>query len=954
MTLSGICHFAALRCRRRAARLVAVGWVFRISLGICGAGICEAAEPIPPAQITALETELVQGMRGTSRIDVRRACKSVTRKASALLKASPEAPNRYAVLGIQFKGQKQLLGLENSEENIAAIFDICRQLMDAPDDYAEARFEAEMLLSERDLAAAEATVAERAKALEEIIPRYRGTPAEPRSLMIASLIATKLQMFDLEKTLFNTMRERLPGHHEIIQWRRKHAGLGKLEVMFAGTFNRADGTPLTFPHDVMGHLSIMVFWSQETPGVEEYLKQVKELEVQYPDRFDVFSFNLDELPDGGAAALRKLKLDWTVMRLPGGKEHPAFRSYAQQDPAGIFVNAYGRAMLSPTPEEKFELSGERINDERYLAQMQSLFIGEFLLTVEEPVDTTGSTDKVRPVVPTGRELDKLQAIQACFVAPPFRYRLTRKETMANYQKAERLCVAAIKAGPKAADISTVRNHRIIALLGMWNMAGEPKYLAEAVKEAKTALATELPAGADVVARFCLAKDQLRSSEAAQGESVVSGFLAECGGTNAPSSAPAPERSAHGAGQALAAAAILALDANSRDLHERYRAKLLTIPEGNDPVLWPVVTFLRDRIHTYDVLRGNTIWRHRQRERRRMRMHIINHGGDPRRDPLPAITLKTLDGGTLSLPRDTNGKLTLLVFVEPSADPDAEFPLNGEFIIKGGIAATAWQRTGFLPYACDLADKHINKDLNTVVAFLSDGAERIKAFMKTRKLTCRAAMVPGGLANPMVRRLGILSADRTPNVFLLRRDGTIAWHASGVPHVDTGAYANMLGSKVQIEVCELEHAYQALEKGDVKEAARVFGGPYLAFSPDRYGWRAPRYHGQAIAHMGAKNWAAALESIDKAIDAKKLKYFMGRRSKDPANWRKEAATVTVEKPDDILTELWAIKADVLAKLGRKEEAATVGRRSKEEANIEPPSIYKAFHERLGNCRLKIDD
>ncbi len=48
---------------------------------------------------------------------------------------------------------------------------------------------------------------------------------------------------------------------------------------------------------------------------------------------------------------------------------------------------------------------------------------------------------------------------------------------------------------------------------------------------------------------------------------------------------------------------------------------------------------------------------------------------------------------------------------------------------------------------------------------------------------------------------------------------------------------------------------------------------------------------------------------------------------------EAATVKVERPDDILTELWATKAVILEKLGRKEEAAEVGRRSKEAATPE---------------------
>jgi len=632
------------------------------------------------------------------------------------------------------------------------------------------------------------------------------------------------------------------------------------------------------------------------------------------------------LRDGGMAALRKQGLGWTVMRLPGGRNHPAFRSYAQNDPAGIFVNAYGRALLSPkgAQGEKFELNAQRISDERYLAQLQSLFIGDFLVTAE----------------PDQRQTPKLAAIQKCFIAAPLRYRLKPEQALANYTKAEKLCADAIKAAPKT-DISALRNRRIIALMGMWNLAGEPAYLAQAVKEAKAALATTLPPGADVVARFCLAKDTLRTSATVKMESVVSAFLADCGGAEAPASA-------------VAAAAILALDANARGLHERTRATLLAAAESDNPMLWPVVAFLRDLVHTYDLLRANFIYRHSKRERQlRMRGQIANLGGEPRTDRLPEIELKTLNGGTLSLPRKSTGKLTLLVFVEPSADPNAEFPLNDNEegkVKKGGTAATAWERVGLLSHASSLADRHVNKDLNTIVAVLSDDAARIAALMKARKLTCQATMVPGGLANPMVRRLGILSADRTPNIFLLRRDGSIAWQATGVPHVDAGEFASMLASKVQIEVCELEHAYQALEKGDFKEAARVFGGPYLPWMPDRFGWRSSRYHGQAVAHVGAKDWTAALESIDKAIDARKLKYFKGRRSKNPTHWRTEAATITVQQPDNILVELWAIKALALDKLGRKEEAAQMRRRSEESASTEPPSVYEEFHGKLKKVRL----
>ncbi len=754
----------------------------------------------------------------------------------------------------------------------------------------------------------------------------------------------KLQARDLIKKHYNTMRERFPGDPDIIQWRWKHAGLGKLEVMFAGTFDGVDGMPLSFPVDRMGHLCIMVFWSRDAPGYVSYLKQVHELQVQYPGRFDVFSFNLDELPDGGMAALRQLDLDWTVLRLPGGRNHPAFRSYAQKDPIGIFVNAYGRALLSPKAklEETFALPGERINDERYLAQLQSLFIGEFLAgSGEWPSSAKPTADRQvarsRESAPSSKLESELKAIHDCFVPSPFRYRLKTEEALANYRKAEQLCAASINKAPEATDLWMVRNHRIIALLGMWKVADEPKYLAEAVKEAKAALATELPAGADVVARFCLAKDRLRSSEPAKRESIVSEFLADCGGSDAPASA-------------VAAAAILALDANARDLHERCRARLLAVPDGDHPMLWPLVTFLRDRVHTYDLLRGNYVWRHRQRERASIRGHIINLGGDPTTNRLPAITLKSLGGATLELPRDTNGKLTLLVFVEPSAEPNAEFRIDADEEGKDQNEP----HHSFLRDACKLADRHVNKDVMTIAACLSEDAERIKALMKTRKLTCRAAMVPGGLANPMVRRLGILSADRTPNVFLLRRDGTIAWHASGVPHVDNFAWTHLLAAKVQIEVCEVEHAYKALAQGDDKEAARVFGGPYLPWSPDRSGWRPPRYHGQAVAYMGLKDWEAALESIDTAIDAQRLKYYEGKRSKDPADWRKYAAKVTVKEPDDVLVELWATRALILEQLGRKEEAAEMRQRSEAPPTTESTSVYTSFHERLKHWRMNSRD
>lgn len=410
--------------------------------------------------------------------------------------------------------------------------------------------------------------------------------------------------------------------------------------------------------------------------------------------------------------------------------------------------------------------------------------------------------------------------------------------------------------------------------------------------------------------------------------MIQDLLKKTGGAEAPS-------------LAYAAATILALNANSRDLHDRYCAPLLAAPGGGNPALWSMVSFLRDRVYTYRLLKAN----HIKNERESVRDYMINHGTAPMRDVLPTMTLKTLDGRTLTLPQDTKGKLTLLVFVEPSAEPDAEFPVDlGEEEDKK-------PHHHYLQFACDLQDKHLNKDLTTIVASLSEDAEHIHALMKSRGLTCQAAIVPGGLANPIVRRLGILSADRIPNAFLVRRDGSIVWRASGLPYGDAEKFVNLLAAKVHIEACEVETAYEALNKGDFKEAARIFGGPYLPWDPDRFGWRPPRYHGKALAYMELKDWKAALESIEVAIEAQNLKYLPGRKREKAPNWRKDAAKVTVTNPDEILIELWSIKAEILSKLGRSDEASQIRQRYTKPTTVFPPGVYKSFHEKLKDWKTR---
>ena len=858
-------------------RSAAIDSIRRLSVAVVtcllfAAPVCIAEQgPIPPARITALEQELAHGMTQASAIDIRRACKSVARQAAGLLEASPEAPNRYAVLAVLFNGQKELLRLENTVENCAAIFETCGKLLDAPDEYAQTRFEAEMLLSERDLAEKNATVSERIQVLEKRLARYRGTRAEPRSLIIAWFIANQFQAFDLVETVRGRMAERCAGDRDVTAFLRRQAPSERVNAVFSGTYKMAGGGELTFPHDCLGHHYLIVFWSKAKAGYEDFLKNVKARQQEFPGRFEVYSFNLDTLPDAGQSILRDIGLDATAMHLPGGRSSAAYGAYAGKHPVSRLVNGQGRVYLRGQQEQ--DIIERWLDDARYLAQFRYLYSGEFLADSGEWQGASGKG----PGAGSGLA-SELQAIRECFVAPPFRYRLTQKQELANYQKAEKLCAEMLRQAQhdkssraKSRDLINARNRRIIALMGMWNLAREPKHLEAAVKEAKAMLATELPPGADVVARFCLARDTVRRGDEAP-EAMLAAFIEANGGDKAP---PA----------ALAAAAILALESNASTPFGQYREALLDLPEDDHPGLWPVLSFLRDRLHQHRIFWGTPgRWdynREYQRYKSRALVSAVAHPADTGR--LFRAEFKTLGGAPFNFPRDSAGAYSVIVFAEPPADPDEKGLFVKRISGHAGLAKA--------------------KEVTLSVVFLTEDTNTVSALIKENTWTFQAAVMPGGLSNPLVQRLGLLSADRVPNVVLLRPDGTIAWTVSGLTFAIHGGSvpSQILPSiRMNIEKCGMDDAFAAIEEGEFKKALALFDRAKspVAWAPP---WLADRLNGRALAAMGLQDWATALKEIDAAIE-QRLKDFGSNTCKCHG-----------------VVEMRLTKATILEKLNRADEA-----------------------------------
>lgn len=886
---------------------------------------------ITDQQITELQQSL-EALKSENPplVTARRTLKKIVRQGQEILDASPDAPNRFAILAIMFDCQKRLIAVDNTQPNREVLFAISASLAQAPDQYAEARLEADLMLAEQQHAQANATLEQRAQALAQLIDRYRNTPAEAKSLLMGALIAQKLNAPQLEDDIQLALDENFSDDPAVIEFRRKHLQLGRLDVVFKGEFTRADGAKLKFPADTAGHLCLHIFWSKQSPAFDAYLDQLAQSLGKLSAPIKVFSFNLDDLPDAGQSILREKGLDWQAMKLPGGRTNQAYQTYARGDPMELLVNEYGFAVLRPDilPGKQFAVDSQRINElltldsarisePRYSAQLQWLFIGEFLVSDAQASGQWPATDP-------------LKAGQDDFVPPPHRYRLSPQQALLNYQQAATLYRNAIEQQPDRADQWRLRDRRLIALLGIWNLASDPGSLAQAVEEATSALASDLPAEAQVVPRFCLAKDQIRRADR-DPEAIVIDFIKQSGGDDATA-------------RALAAACVLALDARSRELHESLRDKLLE-RHGSDPSLYAFCSFLRDRHHRYRLLHPN----HSRRETS-TRGYIVNHGGQPMREPFPSITLKKLDGSDLILPRPDSDKITILLFVEPPADGQSDFPVvlnrKGEPTTEDAIRTVA-------KYAQTMSDEHVNQGVEVITAFICDDAARVEALARSNKWTSLPVIVPDGLNNPMVRQLGILSADNVPNVFLLRRDGTVAWRASGLRYKSEFGfpYAFLLAMKVHIETIEVEEGYRALQNGQFERAARMFSGPFRPFNPDRFGWRSPQYHGQAMAQMGLGKFDAALEAIDLAIDAHKLRHYRGRGPSDATQWRQLVADFTVREPCDVLAMLWTTRAQILDKLGRADDAQVMRAQAKQAVVVESGSIYGAFHQKLSELNIK---
>jgi hypothetical protein len=771
----------------------------------------EAQQAIPNAEISALQTQLAEAKASASSARKKLGIRRVIRTSEGLLEKNTAAPNRFEVLGILYDSQQAQIKLDDSTANRKAFLETCRALVQAPDEYAELRLNAELLLTQAELAQRGADQQARADALKPLVQRYLGTSVETKVVRIALTMAIELGDASLIGYLRQVIAEQFPGDQGLINFQRDKLAGQVFGAPFIGQFESSDGKLYRLPMDGMGKTTALYFWSKE-----DSLDQLKDMaqgwskvldnpETNASERYQFISFNLDGLPDAGESILREIGLDWPALHLPDGRENPIYKTYVRNDPKLLTMTptGYTAMVMSGATRVRPDRGWERNfgsalarswSKAEYASQMQSLLVGEFLV-----IDPAGDFDPAAPpeykaagavdsqLAPQLKRsantvpLEALNAIQACFVKPPQRYTLLSDQVLANYVKAESLCRKTMAQHAEADDLWIVRNRLIVALMGRWKAEGKREYYDAAVQEANAAIKAGYPTGTDIVARFCLVREALRSADADL-HRVIQEFVRPNG--NEPNTA-----SAH------ALAALLALEVGDRKLHEYYRRQSLDL-YAQTPVLWNVTAFLMDRYHRYWLYHPpfTAGWTYGRR------MGYFFAIGTPEdADRSVQLELKTLKGETVRIPEDTGGKWTIIEF-RPDTESNPHLQRYGTFINDR-------------PF----------KDVKLIAAVLDDEATATRqAYAKRldeqekRKQgpdIFQTMLVPDGFDNAIVQQLGILIHDNKPNLLLIRPDGTIAAFVSGL------TMSSQSGNVMQnvIEHHDEMEVEEALAKDDLEQA-----------------------------------------------------------------------------------------------------------------------------------------
>lgn len=857
--------------------------IFSIGLFFAAALHSNAWAEEVSAELTQLEEGLNSIDRESSPARQRLAIRRVIRDAEKNLAEVNNEPQRWATLEFLFRARKQLVAIDEDSKYRDALLDTCRELNKAPDQFAELRVEADLLLSQVDQAKKRDGSGDRATALRKFVSRYIGTKAGPKALRATMVMALEMGDTRLVNDLRQTIAEHYPSDLEMITFLRDHLGGQVFGVPFVGHFQRSDGKTACYPMDGLGHSSMVIFWSKGDLAALQYIADLAAAQKSGEDRIDgrleFISVNLDELRDAGESIVRRLGADCPCLHFPGGRENPMYGAYVRVDPLNMRVAPTGQTamMMRETRAKPETLSGEELektlqnikpsedfekqhesfrrtlirswSKDDFALHLASLVSGDFLVFAP-----TGELDPSRPpelrATAKGNEADPLprngmsvpeeamHAIQNCLIAPPRRFHATVPEIRNSYESMRDLCRKTIADHPDAPDLWMVRNRLIIAYLGLWKTDFKLKDFEAAVAESRNAIEADYPKGTDVIPRFCLARQAIRNPETDPGK-IIDEFVSSQGGESA-------------SGPVYATAILLALDVADQNRYERFREMIIS-RHTEEPMMWRSSSFLLSRYHDYWMFRVpfTAGWSFGRRMKNEM-----NKGGVDAAERLLRVELPTTDGKEFRIPEDLKADYTALYIGQPG-------PWRGNYREDRRPPSPSRNLRQFTSFAV------ARPDVDLVVALLAEGdVDAVREDLKVRnsdeQIETPILGIAGGMSNPLVHRLGLLN-DRG-GVALLDKQGRILTTLSG----DTlGNIASVLPDT--IHQLEEKAVMDLLKKGDEKAAKALImkiTPPYDPQAVDEKGRRLkepkvalPHLRARTQFYMAVEDWENALADAE---------------------------------------------------------------------------------------------
>lgn len=845
-----------------------------------------AAQEAPHPGLAPFEEALVAAEDGGSAARQRLAVRRVIRDAEELLEANGDKPERWSNLEFLFRARQRLVALDEDTKYREALLETCRELIKAPDAFAELRLEADLLLSQVEQAKKGDGSGDRSAALRGFVDRYVGTPGGPKALQTTLVMALELGDTRLVNDLRKIIAEHYSADLEMITFLRDHLGGQVFGVPFVGHFERSDGKSMCFPMDGLGHSSMIIFWSKEDEKALQYITDLAAAQRADHEgvdgRLDLISVNLDELPDAGESIIRRLGADWPCLHFPGGRANPMYRAYVRVDPLNMRVAPTGQAAmmmreaqakpgpLTPDELESVLKSIKPADDlkpltesfrrtlirgwsrDDYALHLSSLMTGDFLIfDPEGPIDpamppelkATAMGSKVIPLTRRADSVpeDTLLAIQEALVAPPRRYHSSVAEIRAGYEKMRELSRKAIREHPGAPDLWIVRNRLILSHLGLWKTDFDLAQFEAAVAESQSAIEAGYPEGCDVIARFTLARQALRETDADR-PGIIDTYVADQGGGSA-------------AGVVFATASLLALDVADEARYQRFRDAILK-DHTESSTMWLFSSFLLSRYHDYWMFQVpfTAGWSFGRREKNEM-----NKGGVEEAERYLKADLPTLDGKTFRIPDDLESEYTVIFLAQPQPwkgrereDPKPPSPSS---VLRN------------LPTFVDS-----RPDVELSIAMLGDTDEApIRENLQPRGSDevwgGTITRIPGGMNDPLVHRLGLL--DGKGGIVLLNRKGRILTTLSGST---LGNNSAVIPDTIQL----LDEAaiMTALKTGDTESAKALVMEHVPPYDPEALDDRGrklpepkyslPHMRGRCHYYMALEQWEEALADAEEVL------------------------------------------------------------------------------------------